>query len=388
MAAVFSAIAALAFAPSVPANILVGAGGCDVSDRQCVAPAMPFSDQIVALSNGNLHNYTAAGSPSWIHKVDGCVFAALTSASQVASYRLQADGTLSAVSSEPSMGMFPVKLDSRGSVLIVANYGGTTGATVTTFLFDQQSCSLNTAGSTMPFQRHSIDPLRQANSHVHTVVVDKAASTSQSFQVLAADLGGDVVYTLSVEQINGAINLLHTSLMKPGSGPRHIAIHPTLRIAYVVHEMANELSVHGIDGSSGALIPLQTLSTVPSASPLPKCTGLSEEQTMCSKAAEIAITGNGDSVFVSNRGFGSPNTNSISGYKVLMNGTVEFVQLAPSLTRYPRGMVLTPNSSQLLVAGQGSGNLVGFALGQAGTVRLPGVQLAAGLATPTTVVSF
>ena len=265
--------------------------------------------------------------------------------------------------------------------------GGTTGAAVTTFLFDQQSCLLK-PGATMPFNRSSIDPSRQANSHVHTVVVDQAASTAETVRVLAADLGGDVVYSLSVRQSDGAITLLHVSHMKPGSGPRHIAIHPTLRVAYVVHEMSNELSVHAVDGSSGALTQMQTLSTVGS-SPVPTCTGLQQEQTMCSKAAEIVITAKGDSIFVSNRGFGSPDTNSIAGYKVLSDGTVGFAQLAQSLTRYPRGMALAADSSRLLVAGQGSGNLVAFALGaSAGTVRLPGVQLATGLATPTTVVSF
>jgi len=283
--------------------------------------------------------------------------------------------------------MYPVKLDSAGAVLVAANYGGgTSGATVTTVLFDPQDCSLNPASS-MPFNRSSIDPSRQANSHVHTVVVDTAASTTESVQVLAADLGGDVVYTIKVAQSDGAITLAHTSPMKPGSGPRHIAIHPTLRVVYIVHEMSNEMSVHAID-DSGALTLIQTLSTLPSSTPLPKCTGIRQEGTMCSKAAEIVITGSGDAVFASNRGYGSPETNSIAGFKILSNGTAEFMQLAPSLVRYPRGMALTGDASQLLVAGQGSGNLVSFTLGQAGTLRLPGVQVASGLATPTTVVSF
>ena len=120
----FLAQLAVSFAPGVgPANILVGAGGCDVSDKQCSPPSAPFSDQILSLSSkGHLQkNYTASGSPSWIHKADGCVFAALTSASQVASYNFLSDGTLGAVSSVPAVGMFPVKLDAAGEVLIAAN---------------------------------------------------------------------------------------------------------------------------------------------------------------------------------------------------------------------------------------------------------------------------
>ena len=34
-----------------------------------------------------------------------------------------------------------------------------------------------------------------------------------------------------------------------GSGPRHLAVHPTKRVLYVLHEMANQLSAHAISPS-------------------------------------------------------------------------------------------------------------------------------------------
>jgi 6-phosphogluconolactonase (cycloisomerase 2 family) len=95
------------------------------------------------------------------------------------------------------------------------------------------------------------------------------------------------------------------------------------------------------------------------------------------------------SVFVSNRGVGSPYTNTITGFRVEPHGTVEFAQLAPSLTRFPRGMALSDaGTPQLLVAGQSSSNLVAFDIQGAGQLMLPGREVAAGLATPTTIVSY
>ena len=102
----------------------------------------------------------------------------------------------------------------------------------------------------------------------------------------------------------------------------------------------------------------------------------------------LVATADGASVFVSNRGLNSEFTNSIAGFRVLPAGRLELAQLAPSGTRFPRGMALSADSKQLLVAGQGSGNLVRFDVVAPGTLRLPGAEIADGLATPTTVVEL
>jgi len=382
-------LSALATVPAPAPSVLVGSGGCDVSDSLCEPPVPPFSRQIVLLSAGGVkHNYTTPGAPSWLHVSGSCVFAAATTDNSLLSYKLGAGGALDGpVSAVPSGGLAPVKLDSAGTTLVAANYGSpSSGASVASFVVDPQACSL-TAGASMPFHRSSVDPRRQTNSHVHTVVVDHAASSANQTRVLAADLGGDAIYTLDVSA-SGAISLLHTAAAAAGSGPRHLAIHPKLRVAYVVHEMSNTLTVHAIDDQSGSLSLLQTTSTLPLNATLPTCAGLHAGLGGCSKAAEIVVTAGGESVFVSNRGVGSPLTNTIAGYEVLPHGYVALAQLAPSATRFPRGMTLSSDSSQLLVVGQGSGNFVRFDVSSTpGTLRLPGIELiAAGLSTPTTVV--
>ena len=73
------------------------------------------------------------------------------------------------------------------------------------------------------------------------------------------------------------------------------------------------------------------------------------------------------------------------GCAVAADGTLSPVQLAPTSTRYPRGMELSPDGTELLVAGQGSGNLVTMGLGaEPGRLGKPH-GLASGLPTPTTI---
>ena len=100
------------------------------------------------------------------------------------------------------------------------------------------------------------------------------------------------------------------------------------------------------------------------------------------------MTPDGRSLYASNRGVGSPLlTNTIAGYAVGAHGelTPSPGLVVPSGTVFPRGMALTPDGSALIVAGQGSGNLVAFSTtGAPGTLKRLS-ELASGLATPTTV---
>lgn len=372
--------------------LYLGAGGCDVADSQCSAPPAPLSNQIVVKCDGQpLQNVTTGGSPSWLHlSRDGkCLFATQSDTNRVLSYER---ATLKLVANVSSGGIAPVKLDSTAGVLLVANYGTPTAGASVASLRIGADCSLTPADS-LPFNRSSIDPRRQLSSHIHTVVADDNALEAATAQVMAADLGGDALYTLRVRLRDGALKLEHTRPVTPGSGPRHIAIHPTLRMAYVVHEMANAVSAWRIhaDGSLEQAQPM--LPTVPTNATLPSCVGVSGGgggPAPCTKAAEILATPDGRSVFVSNRGVASKSTNTLAGFRVdAADGRLApRTQLAPTGTRFPRGVALAHKGTVVLVAGQGSGNLASLAVGsEAGTLARP-QEVLSGLATPTTVVSW
>jgi 6-phosphogluconolactonase (cycloisomerase 2 family) len=392
--------------------IYTGAGGCDVSDTACVPPAAPYSQQINAFSQqtkgGKLYpvaNYTTGGTPSWVIVPDEpdldtkCLFATLSDINRVVSYEVLAGGALSLVSNVSSGGLSPVYLDhyyaqypQQGKALLVGNYNGDCaagGATVASLLVSDK-CVL-TPGDSIAFNGSGPDPTgRQKCSHAHSVVVDRysfAAAAAGTIDAFVQDLGADKVYTVALELATGKLSLKHTTVVAAGSGPRHLAVtyhggSDPKHVAYLVHEMANLVSVHTIDGT-GALTLVQTLPTFDNS------TG------GFSKAAEIAINGDQNGVFVTNRGFGTAATNTVVGYAIDRNNSVTLEQksVTASGVSYPRGMVISSyccpspwNYGVMIVAGQGSGNLVSFdASGPGGTLKLPGVTIATNLPTPTTI---
>jgi len=210
--------------------------------------------------------------------------------------------------------------------------------------------------------------------------------------LLAADLGGDVVYTLRASEPDGRLTLLYNATSDPGAGPRHIACHPSLPIAYVVHEMSNALTTYEIAGA-GELVALQSGLRVVDPS-LSVCAGLSEtiapkEMISCSKAAEVVVTPDGASLFASNRGFGSPLTNTIAGFSIDARGLLTNVSSTASGVSYPRGMALSADAKSLFAVGQGDGGLTSLQVAPAGAGTLgPSKLLVSSLATPTTVVEL
>ena len=61
-------------------------------------------------------------------------------------------------------------------------------------------------------------------------------------QALACDLGSDAIVSYSIDA-KGAITETGRLLTSPGSGPRHVAFHPSLPVAYALHEMGNYVAV-------------------------------------------------------------------------------------------------------------------------------------------------
>ncbi|KAJ3056750.1 hypothetical protein HK097_004611 [Rhizophlyctis rosea] len=132
---------------------------------------------------------------------------------------------------------------------------------------------------------------RQESSHPHQFVWRQTAEGAWTIYV--PDLGSD--------KIQRAYFGLASSKFTPtsfvaapaaGSGPRHIAFHPTHSVAYVIHELSNTVSVHTVDKSTGDLsAPLQNINFLLSAEQLPPM-----------NAAEITVSPNGKFLYVSQRG--------------------------------------------------------------------------------------
>jgi len=331
-----------------------------------------------------LQSVDTGGSPSWLTLHGDCLLATLTDTDNILSYHRNSSGHLALVSNITSVGFTPVDIDvfdSRGSgpsIVVAADYHGTAikspdGSGVTSLLLDR-NCKL-ASGDFYPVTGHGPMKARQLTAHVHSVVRDISRPDSGLF--FACDLGSDRVYTFKADLDTGKLGLKGNFSSEPGSGPRHVAVNPQRQVVYVLHEMANIVTVHDIKGEVGGAGWLKEVQRVPL---------MPEHYSGFSKAAEILLSPSYDAVFASNRGFGNNVTNTIVGFRVRSDGTLVPASRTPA-PRCPRGMHFTPKDNFLLVAGQTSGSVVAMAVGHEGVVTgVTPLLREHDLATPTAVV--
>ena len=99
---------------------------------------------------------------------------------------------------------------------------------------------------------------RQESSHAHMALFSIGTDRTS---LLVPDLGSDTVWCIPYESSTGGTarsplgepspTARHAALA--GAGPRHIALHPTLPVAYVGYELASLVAAFALDPQSGAL---------------------------------------------------------------------------------------------------------------------------------------
>ena len=131
----------------------------------------------------------------------------------------------------------------------------------------------------------------------------------------------------------------------PGSGPRHLAFHPSGKYVYVTNEITCTVSAFSYDASNGQLQPLQDISTLP-----PDFRGNRS-------TAEIMVHPSGNFLYVSNRG----DANSIARFRIdPADGRLTMLGTTPTGGKTPRGFGVDPGGNFLLAANQDSDNVVVF----------------------------
>lgn len=89
------------------------------------------------------------------------------------------------------------------------------------------------------------DTERQEAPHAHMVLFDPTGQ-----RVLGTDLGTDRINVFALE--NGQLAPRDRAQLKPGSGPRHLALHPSGKLLYVINELDGTVACHGYDPPRGA----------------------------------------------------------------------------------------------------------------------------------------
>lgn len=264
----------------------------------------------------------------------------------VAGFAIQPDGSLKALNRQLSGGQGPchVIVDKAGKNVLAANYGG---GSVCCLPIDQAG-SLSPASAFVQHHGQSVDKSRQAGPHAHSVNLDAANRFA-----FVADLGLDqvLVYRFGAEQGTLKPNDPPAAKVKAGSGPRHFAIHPSGKFAYVINEMALTITAFHYDGAAGTLSEVQTVSTLPEGT----------EHNKSFSTAEVQVHPSGKFVYGSNRGHDTIACFSVDDE----TGRLTPIGHASSGGKTPRNFGIDPSGHYLLAANQDSDNILVLAIDQA-----------------------
>ena len=259
----------------------------------------------------------------------------------VSGYAIQGTGLLSFLNSQPSDGSFPAHLSVHpsGQYLLASNYGtgnypiypiqgdGSIGVQVSDFQ--------GVGNGTGP------NPDRQEGPHAHQILTDPAAG-----HVFGVDLGADKVNVWTFDLGTGVLtpNTVPFAPVASGSGPRHMAFHPSRPLAYVLDELVSSITAFAYDPVRGAFIWLQTISTLPR--------GFTGSNT----TAEIRIHPDGQFLYNTNRGH-----NSVAMFEIDPGtGKLSVIGWESTLGEWPRGMNIDPSGTFLYAANQNTDSIAVF----------------------------
>lgn len=250
---------------------------------------------------------------------------------KIDAFRREADGSLSPLNSQSSNGRVPchIRTDPTGKNLLAANY--TSGCISIIRIEDDGSLGERTEHRI--FEGSGPDPKRQRQPHAHGIYTDP-----ENRFVYVCDLGTDKVRIFQFDPAHGKLSpsTTESAMTPPGSGPRHLAFHPTKPIICVTNEMGLSVTSFSRDPETGALTPLGTEPTLPGDASREGAT-----------TSEIAFHPNGRWLYVSNRGH-----DSVALLKCDEKGSLTFVDTFPAQVRTPRGFAIDPTGRWLITAGQ------------------------------------
>lgn len=241
-----------------------------------------------------------------------------------------------------------ISLDPACEYLFAANY-----ATGSLAVF-----SLGSDGSLLErtdfrqFEGHGADPVRQDRPHLHF-----ALCTGET--VYACDLGQDVVWVFDFDRNTGKLIDTDRNIhVRPGDGPRHLAIHSTHPgFLYLITEMA--CTVYVLRDNGNGYETIQTISSIPADYDGPENT-----------AAAIRFSEDGTKLLVSNRGH-----DSIAVFQVTESGTLLPAVFSSSGGTGPRDFNVFGNL--VVTSNQYSGDVVVYELDGL-TLRDTGIRSNAG----------
>jgi len=301
---------------------------CSVADEQSIVLLTldPATGQISRKASLKTPGEPAALTSS----ADGrFLFASMRDTGRLCSFSIEpATGRLSLLSDvEAGADPAQITLDRTGRYLFAAYYVAA-------------KVSVHRVGADGRLSERPVQEIPTAEK-AHSIVSD-----ASNRLVFVPHTGPNRIYQFRFEELAGRLlpGLPQYVQCPDQTGPRHLAWHPKLPIAYVDNEQGNSVTVYSLRGSG--LVAGETVSTLP------------DSFRGQNSTAEIRVHPDGRHVIVSNRG-----ANSLAVFQISSSGE----QLTPleqvSCEPVPRCFDIVPGGRYLLLAGEASGNLQVFEIG-------------------------
>jgi len=254
------------------------------------------------------------------------------------------NGTLNFLNRQPSNGTDPCHLtvDKTGKYLLVSNF--MSGSICV--LPIREDGFIEDPTDVIQHYGSSIDPIRQAGPHAHSITLDDAGRYA-----FVPDLGLDklMIYKFDMDRGKLEPNEEPWVDITAGAGPRQLLMHPNGNYAYLINELNSTVMVFRYNKKQGSLRKIQTLSTLPKGF---------KGTNFC---AELQISPSGKFLYGSNRGHDSIVIFSINQ----ANGLLSCIGHKNTGGKTPRHFSIDSDGAFILVANQDTDNVITFSLNSA-----------------------
>lgn len=297
-----------------------------------------------------------------------------TDAQHIHSYRIADDGTLTLLNKQPTIDTEPcyvsIAQDGGGDTALMVNYNGPQiRGSILSFPVRADG-QLQAKASYIQLDGNSKHPARQEASHPHMIL-----PTPDSRFVFVPDLGTDKVMVYQLDQPTGELKPHTTPYIEiePGSGPRHLALHPNKPYLYIHNELEPTITVIFYDDATDSFrtvgsVPTLTPDIAQECKPIPVNTRTNTvygptpnmpehvELRVMNRGADIHITPDGRFLYGSNRGH-----NSLVIYAINPEtDTLTYVGHQHTQGDWPRSFVLDPTGQIVIAANQWSNDVFSF----------------------------
>jgi 6-phosphogluconolactonase len=219
-------------------------------------------------------------------------------------------------------------------------------------------------GDSVAFIRHSgsgPNKKRQEMAHAHYI----RTSPDGKF-IFVCDLGIDKVMIYTFNEIGDLISNPNQPFLElsPGSGPRHLAFHPSGNLVFILNELSSSVVACQYDPEMGKLQKIDEQST------------LIDDSFSPTKAAAVRVHPNGKFLYCSNRG-----ENNIAVFSVRKNGKLKKIQNFQDGIGVVRDFNISPSGKFIIAGNQYKNEIVLLKVSEKGILSATGQGLSAKMPT-------